>query len=62
MDVDPHFSAHFQWHLKGKNMTCCISQVNMQKALESVSQSLDDAEGGLDGLIQALDCDVSITF
>ncbi|GFO10079.1 integrin beta [Plakobranchus ocellatus] len=29
----------------------------MQEALEDVSQSLDDAEGGLDGVIQALDCD-----
>uniref|UniRef100_A0A0B6ZNF3 Integrin beta n=1 Tax=Arion vulgaris TaxID=1028688 RepID=A0A0B6ZNF3_9EUPU len=30
----------------------------MTEALEDVSQSMDDAEGGLDGLIQALDCDV----
>ncbi|CAG5121732.1 unnamed protein product [Candidula unifasciata] len=30
----------------------------MKEALEDVSQSMDDAEGGLDGLIQALDCDV----
>ncbi|XP_005094323.1 integrin beta pat-3 [Aplysia californica] len=28
----------------------------MRSALENVSQSLDDAEGGLEGLIQALDC------
>ncbi|RUS86976.1 hypothetical protein EGW08_005214, partial [Elysia chlorotica] len=28
----------------------------MQAALEDVSQSLDDAEGGLDGVIQTLDC------
>ena len=34
----------------------------MQAALEDVSQSMDDAEGGLDGVIQALDCDVSIYF
>ncbi|GFS00396.1 integrin beta [Elysia marginata] len=30
----------------------------MQAALEDVSQSLDDAEGGLDGVIQTLDCDI----
>lgn len=34
----------------------------MKEALEDVSQSMDDAEGGLDGLIQALDCDVSLPF
>ncbi|XP_059165654.1 integrin beta-1-A-like [Physella acuta] len=31
--------------------------IKMREALEDVSQSMDDAEGGLDGLVQSLACD-----
>ena len=43
-------------------MIVCCFQTKMQAALERISQSLDDAEGGLDGVIQALDCDVIVFF
>ena len=31
----------------------------MEDALNAVSQSFDDSEGGMDGLMQALACEVS---
>ena len=36
-----------------------VGQAKMADALNVVSQSYDDSEGGMDGLVQALICEVS---
>lgn len=36
-----------------------VGQARMADALNVVSQSYDDSEGGMDGLVQALVCEVS---